>query len=110
MAILKEKERHSELISPGFKRTIVNLNNLMVAVCEFTNGPAEYPDKPHNHPHEQITYVEEGELFLFMGEEKHHLTKGDLYTIPSGVPHAIQTLSGYVRLIDSFSPVREDFL
>jgi quercetin dioxygenase-like cupin family protein len=97
-------------ISPEYKRRIANLSNLMVVVCEFTNGPAKYPDKLHSHPHEQITYVEEGDLYLFVGAEKHQLSKGDLFTIPSGTMHGIQTISSLVRLIDSFSPVREDFI
>jgi quercetin dioxygenase-like cupin family protein len=82
----------------------------MVVVCDFTNGPALKPDPPHSHLHEQISYVAEGDLFLFIGEEKHLLNKGDIFTVPSGLPHCIQTISKNVRLVDSFSPVREDFL
>lgn len=82
----------------------------MVVVCDFKGGPAPEPDPPHSHPHEQITYVAEGELFLFLGDDQHHLTKGDVYSVPSGIPHCIQTLSSHVRLIDSFTPLRDDFL
>lgn len=110
MTVIKINERSSDTPFPGFRRTIAFLDNLMIAVCEFTNGPAGEPDKPHSHPHEQITYVEEGELFLFLGDEKHHLSKGDIYTVPSNILHGIQTLSSYVRLIDCFSPVREEFI
>jgi quercetin dioxygenase-like cupin family protein len=110
MAVIKQKETTPEKISATLERRITYLKNLMVVICDFTNGPAPKPDPPHSHPHEQITYVAEGELFLFIGEEKHHLTKGDIFTVPSGLPHCIQTISKKVRLIDSFSPVREDFL
>jgi quercetin dioxygenase-like cupin family protein len=110
MAVLKEKEQVSRTVTPGFKRTVTSLNNLMMVVCEFTDGPAKERDKPHSHPHEQITYVVEGELFLFTDDEKHYLVKGDIYTVAPDIPHGIQTLSSYVKLIDCFSPVREDFL
>ena len=110
MAVLKENLIPPEILSPVFERRIAHLDNLMIVVCDFTNGPAEEPDKPHSHPHEQITYVAEGELYLFLGEEKHRLTKGDIFTVPSGLPHCIQTISPYVRLIDTFSPVRQDYL
>ena len=106
----KENRIIHEKVSPGFERNIAHLNNLMVVVCNFTKGPMASPDPPHSHPHEQITYVAEGKLFLFLEDEKHLLTKGDVFTIPSGVQHCIQTVSKHVRLIDSFSPVREDFL
>jgi quercetin dioxygenase-like cupin family protein len=62
------------------------------------------------HPHEQVSYVAAGELILVMGEEKTRLPAGDLFTVPPNVPHAVQTLSANVRLIDAFNPIREDFL
>jgi len=110
MAVYHENTTKPEKISAVFERRIAHLENLMVVVCDFANGPASEPDKPHSHPHEQITYVAEGELFFFLGDEKFHLRKGDIYTVPSGVPHCIQNISSHVRLIDTFHPVREDFL
>lgn len=99
-----------EKVSPDFERTIAHLENLMVVVCDFNNGPMKKPDPPHSHPHEQITCVAEGEVIFFKGDKKMQLVKGDIITLPSGVPHCIQTLTTHVRLIDSFSPVRKDFL
>ena len=99
-----------EKVSPDFERTIAHLENLMVVVCDFNNGPMKKPDPPHSHPHEQITCVAEGEVIFFKGDKKMQLVKGDIITLPSGVPHCIQTLTSHVRLIDSFSPVRKDFL
>jgi mannose-6-phosphate isomerase-like protein (cupin superfamily) len=110
MPVYKEKETLPEKLSDTFERRISCLKDLMVVVCDFTNGPASQPDPPHSHPHEQITYVAEGELLFFLGSEKFHLTRGDVVTVPSGIPHCIQTISSHVRLIDSFSPVRGDFL
>ena len=110
MAVFKQDITPAEKLSAVLERRIMHLNNLMIVVCDFTNGPAKEPDPPHSHPHEQITYVAEGELFFFLGDEKHHLCKGDVYTVPSGVPHCIQNISKQVRLIDSFTPLREEFL
>jgi cupin superfamily acireductone dioxygenase involved in methionine salvage len=36
--------------------------------------------------------------------------EGDLFTVPSGVPHAVQTLTPHVRVVDAFNPCCEDFL
>ncbi len=99
-----------EKVTPGHERSIAYLDNLMVVVCDFTNGPMKSPDPPHSHLHEQITYVAEGELYFNKGKKEYHLVMGDIITVPSGVPHCIQTISNHVRLIDSFHPVREDFL
>ncbi len=97
-------------ISSDFERTIAHLENLMIVVCDFKNGPMKNPDPPHSHLHEQITYVAEGELIFFRGEEVLHLKEGDIVTIPSGLPHCIKTISEHVRLVDTFNPVRKDFL
>jgi quercetin dioxygenase-like cupin family protein len=98
-------------LAPGLRRKLIHTNNLMLVVVEFTNGPAEVPDPFHDHPHEQVSYIAEGELILFVkgvGEQK--LKKGDLFAIPSGIPHTVQTLTPVVRIIDSFNPIREEFL
>ena len=110
MLAYKENLIIHEKISPGYERSIAHLENLMVVICDFTNGPMKSPDPPHSHPHEQITYVAEGELFFFVGEKEHRMVKGDIITVPPGVAHCIQTLSSHVKLIDSFHPVRKDFL
>lgn len=104
-----EKKSVPETIKPGLKRRLVHLDTIMTVVIDFENAMNE-PDPPHSHPHEQITYVAEGELWFIIEEEKYRLQKGDMIVIPAGKPHTVQTLVPNVRLIDSFSPVREDFL
>jgi quercetin dioxygenase-like cupin family protein len=81
----------------------------MMVVIDFEDGPADEPDPPHSHPHEQITYVAAGELLFFIDGTPHQLGPGDLITVPPDVPHSIQLLSENVRLVDTFSPIREDF-
>jgi quercetin dioxygenase-like cupin family protein len=110
MSANTEQNIINEKVSPDYERSIAHLENLMVVVCDFSNGPMKNPDPPHSHPHEQITYVAKGELIFFIGEEKHVLKEGDILAIPSELPHCIQTVSKYVRLIDSFTPIRRDFL
>lgn len=110
MAVIKNNDSALEMVNNHLTRRISSLENIMVAVCDFTNGPAAEPDPPHFHPHEQITYVEKGELIFFLGSERHKLGEGDMVTIPPGVNHCIQNISPHVRLVDSFHPVREDFL
>jgi mannose-6-phosphate isomerase-like protein (cupin superfamily) len=97
-----------EKVSANFERKIAHLDNIMVVICDFTNGPMKDPEPPHSHPHEQITYVAEGQLSFYKGEQKYSLVKGDIITVPSGIPHCIQTISSHVRLIDSFTPIRQD--
>lgn len=107
---ITENQVIHEKVSSGLERSIYYLDNLMIVICDFTNGPMSCPDPPHSHPHEQITYIAKGELTFFKGEQEFHLTEGDVITIPSGIAHSIKTLSPYVRLIDTFTPLRKDFI
>ena len=110
MGIVKSSEATVTPISAGRSRYLAHTDHLMAVVVDFHDGPASTPDPPHSHPHEQVSYVAAGELILVMGQEKTRLSAGALFTVPANVPHAVQTLSPHVRLIDAFNPIREDFL
>ena len=98
-------------LAPGLRRKLIHTENLMLVVVEFTNGPAEVPDPFHDHQHEQTSYLAEGELILYVeGREEARLEKGDLFAIPSGIPHTVKTRSPKVIIIDSFHPIRDEFL
>lgn len=100
-----------QILPGGIERRLVHLDKLLTAVLDFNNGPQLEPDPMHSHPHEQTSYVAEGEILFFMeGEEPEHLKAGDMFYVPSEKLHCIQLLTKTVRLVDSFSPVREDFL
>lgn len=111
MPVLKYEEAAAEPVKEGLERKIIHAENLMTVVLDFTNGPWSEPEPPHSHPHEQTCYVAEGELlFLCEGEPEQHLKAGDMFCVPSGKAHTIQLLSEKARLVDNFSPLREDFL
>ena len=110
MPILSDSNTQSKEIAPGVFRKFIHLDKLMTAIIDFTNGPWKEPEPRHSHPHEQTSYVAKGELIVYIGEEEHRLTAGDIFYVPSDVPHTVQILSKEVRLIDNFNPIREDFL
>lgn len=97
-------------VNPNVTRKIAYLDDLLVAIVEFHNGPMVEPDPFHSHEHEQISYIAEGECLVLIGDRKMKLGKGDIFVAPSNVPHSVQSLTPYLKLIDSFSPVREDFI
>lgn len=110
MAFLSERQLPKQAIAKGRSRYLGHTDTLMMVVIDFHDGPSPSPDPPHSHPHEQVSYVASGELIVFIGEESRHLVAGDMFTVPGGVPHSIQLLSSEVRLVDTFTPLREDFL
>jgi quercetin dioxygenase-like cupin family protein len=110
MAFYKAEDSKTESIGAGRSRIAVRTDNLMMVIFDFEDGPAKEADPLHSHPHEQISYLASGRVIYFVGNEQRTLEAGDMVTIAPNVPHAIQTLTPKVRLVDAFSPVREDFL
>lgn len=110
MGVIRAADVTPETIAPKRRRYLAHTDNLMVVVLDFTDGPTDKPDPPHAHPHEQISYVVSGEVLFFIDGEPARMGPGDLVAIPPDAPHAVQLLSEHVRVVDTFHPLREDFL
>ena len=110
MKISRSSEDSPVQTAPGRQRRVAHTENLMMVVWDFTDGPAGEPEPLHTHPHEQVTYVVEGEVLFFIGEDSTKLKPGDMVVVAPDLPHSIQTLAPRVRLIDTFTPLRGEFL
>ena len=110
MGILKQDEAVVETIGEKRTRYLTHTDTLMMVVIDFNDGPTSEPDPPHDHPHEQVSYVAAGEIVVFLDGEPTQLGPGDIFTVPPDIPHSVQLLTEHVRLVDTFTPLREDFL
>ena len=102
-----EAEMLWESAGEGIVRQIMGYNdNLMMVKVKFETGAI---GTPHTHPHTQTTYVASGVFeFTTDGETKIVLPGDGVYMKP-GILHGCICLEAGV-LIDTFSPMREDFL
>lgn len=92
---------------PGVTRRVLADNpELMVVSFAFEEG-AE--GKLHSHPHVQSTYVESGSFRFTIAGDAFEVGPGDSFVIPSGAEHGCTCLAAG-RLIDTFTPRRDDFL
>ena len=111
MGVLKANDTKAVSVKPGVSRYLIHGNDLMTVVIDFSNGPWLEPEPPHSHVHEQTSYIAEGEIIFFCeGEAEQHLKAGDMFFVPANKKHTVQLLTKNVRLIDSFNPLRMDFL
>jgi quercetin dioxygenase-like cupin family protein len=110
MGIIRMSEVTRTTIAQGRNRYLAHLTHLMMVVIDLKDGPALQPDSPHFHPHEQISYVVSGEINVVLGTVITHLGPGDIFTVSANVPHSIQLLTPKARLVDAFTPIREEFL
>jgi quercetin dioxygenase-like cupin family protein len=110
MGTIKESDVVYESIGEGRTRYLAHTDHLMMVVIDFNDGPTDAPDPPHSHPHEQVSYVVAGKIIFFLGNEETHLGPGDIFTVPPNIPHSVRLLTQHVRLVDTFHPIREDFI
>ncbi len=92
----------------GASRKLLSYSpNLMACELFFPKGAV---GARHAHPHEQIGYIVSGRLvFQEEGCEDRVLGAGDSYYVAPNVPHGVQILED-TRLLDIFTPMREDFV
>ena len=91
---------------PGIRSALAAGEHLMLSALEMEHGGV-VPE--HSHPHEQAGLVLEGRLRLRIGGEERELAPGDAFLIPSHVAHSGEVTEGPARVLDIFSPVREDY-
>jgi quercetin dioxygenase-like cupin family protein len=92
-------------ISKGFTARMIHTDNLTLAYVDVDEG-ADLQE--HAHIHEQVLNMLEGHFELTVNGVPHVLQAGDVFAIPSNVPHSGRGLTK-CRILDVFNPVREDF-
>lgn len=111
MSVVKFNECTPELVRNGLERRIIYTPNLMTVIVDFSDGPWAEAEPYHSHPHEQTSYVASGEIIYYCeGEPEQHLKAGDMFLALSGQKHTIRLLTPEARLIDSFNPIRQEFI
>jgi quercetin dioxygenase-like cupin family protein len=97
-----------EKVTDVIHRKVISGERAMLAHIYLDKG-ARVP--MHSHENEQITYLVEGVLKFWIGEEREELVlrAGEVLHIPSNVPHEAEALEDCVD-IDVFSPPRQDWL
>lgn len=96
-----------EDLGDGITRQILGYGpEIMVVRVWFEKGAV---GQVHAHRHSQSTYVESGRFEVYVDGEKRMLAAGDSFYIAPHLDHGAVCMEAGV-LIDTFSPLREDFL
>lgn len=105
---VENHEIASKDLGGGITRKVLAYSeNLMNVELYFAKGAV---GEPHRHPHEQIGYIIYGSfLYQEEGKEDKILKTGDSYYVPSNVVHGVVALEDS-KLLDIFTPMREDFV
>jgi quercetin dioxygenase-like cupin family protein len=98
-----------ERMTAQIERRFVHGERAMVAQVFLKKGAVV---QTHTHESEQITYILEGALRLWLGahgEQEVTVNAGEILTIPSNVPHRAEALEDTLD-VDVFSPPRQDWI
>jgi quercetin dioxygenase-like cupin family protein len=98
-----------EKVNDHLDRRLITGERMMLAHVYLKKGCVV---PRHQHENEQLTYILEGALHFWIGEDERQevvVRAGDVLHIPAQVWHKAQALEDTVD-VDVFSPPREDWL
>jgi quercetin dioxygenase-like cupin family protein len=102
---MKVEDIESRELIPGTEVRFIHSDRMTVAYWTF-EPEVSLPE--HSHPHDQVTNIIEGEFELTIEGKPEILTAGDYRVIPPDAVHSGRSVTA-CRIIDVFSPVREDY-
>ena len=98
-----------ERVTDKLQRRLVTGERMMLAHVYLDKGCIV---PKHAHENEQLTYIVEGALRFWIGEDGEEelvVRSGEVLHIPSNVPHKAEALEDTLD-VDIFSPPRQDWL
>lgn len=98
-----------ETVTPMLDRRLITCDRMMLAHVYLKKGCIV---PKHSHENEQITYILEGALRFWIGEDgaqQIDVHAGEVLHIPSHVPHKAEALEDTLD-VDIFDPPRQDWL
>ena len=102
-------EMPKEELTETFARRLITGDRVMLAHVYIKKGSIV---PRHSHENEQITYILEGGLRFWIGEDESQVIDvmaGEVLHIPSHVQHKAEALADTLD-VDVFSPPRQDWL
>ena len=98
-------ERETKELAPGIDARTFWGEKMLVSMVDLAPN---MPLPAHSHPHEQVGTVLEGSLTFTIAGETKQLGRGDVFVVPGDVEHSAHTGPDGAKVMDVFSPVRED--
>jgi quercetin dioxygenase-like cupin family protein len=94
-------------ICPGIKRQTMASGKTMYQMMAELDAGSRMPE--HRHAQEQLVHIVEGRMRLIVDGTPHELSAGDSFYLAGNVPHGVETIEN-TRVLDTFSPPREEYL
>ena len=100
-------EGETVVLAPGnTRRVLIHTPELMQVEFTFEKGGV---GALHSHPHIQVSYIAEGSFEVTIDGTTQVVGAGGSFIVPSGLVHGVVALEKG-RVVDVFTPMRQDFV
>ena len=109
VSFFRWSDMKKERVNDSLERRLITADRMMLAHVYLKKGCIV---PKHSHENEQLTYILEGALKFWIGEDQKKevvVRAGEVLVIPSHVPHKAEALEDTLD-VDVFSPPRQDWL
>ena len=109
VSLFRWDDMKKERVSDTLDRRLITGDRIMLAHVYLKKGCIV---PKHSHENEQFTYILEGALKFWIGEDQKQeviVRAGEVLVIPSNIPHKAEALEETLD-VDVFSPPRQDWL
>jgi quercetin dioxygenase-like cupin family protein len=98
-----------EMLKPDLERRLISVERIMLAHVYLEKGCVV---PKHSHENEQLTYILEGALRFWLGDDESEVVDvagGEVLHLPPHLPHKAEALESTLD-VDIFCPPRHDWL
>ncbi len=107
MFVNNDKVKATPMIEGVKRKNLGRGGSLMMVEVSFDKDTSV---PKHTHPHEQVSYIAKGSFEFTVAGEKRIVKAGDSVYLGSNVEHGVTSLEQDSKVVDVFTPQREDFL
>ncbi len=105
MPLFNLSQIEEKVLYEGYHGKVMHGDRITVAHIRVK---ANSPLPEHQHPHEQIMNLIEGEFIFTVDGIEYHMKAGESFVIPSNVPHSAKSVTD-CYIVDVFTPIRDDW-
>ena len=107
-AILLSDEVPWQTVNEYTKRKVYFNDRLTMEILEMEKSEASKDISYKHRPEDIIGYVMEGSFIVTIEKQTKQVNQGGVYIIPSNVPHSIIASTSKARVMNVYTPTRED--
>lgn len=107
-AILLVDETLWQTVNENTKRKVYFNDRLTMEILEIDKSEASKDISFVHRPEDIIGYVMEGSFIIAVGKQTKQINQGGVYIIPSNTPHNVIASTSKAKLMNVYTPARED--